>query len=98
MSPVAFQRRRRLLAAEDDMETKIRIRHGDLEVEWTGDDVFVTTRLPDLLSELLRRIRSQNPAIPQPAPEPRPIGITGDVRDYFTGSPGVVVTAEGPGA
>lgn len=80
------------------METKIRIRRGELEVECTGDDVFVTTRLPDLLSELLRRIGTQGPSlIPQPAPEPRPIGITGDVRDYFTGGPipGAVVTAEG---
>jgi hypothetical protein len=80
------------------METKIRIRHGDLEVECTGDEVFVATRLPELLSELLRRIGSQPPSpTSQPGPEPRPIGITGDVRDYFTDGPieGALVTAAG---
>jgi hypothetical protein len=80
------------------METRIRIRHRDFEMECTGDEVFVATRLPELLSELLRRIGSQQPSsTPQAEPQPRPIAMTGDVRDYFTAGPieSAIVRTEG---
>jgi hypothetical protein len=74
------------------METTIRIRRGDLEVECRSDDVFVATRLPDLVSELLRRMKDQAvptppPSDPQPSTQPRRVRIAGDVLDYFSGNP-----------
>jgi hypothetical protein len=74
------------------METTIRIRRGDLEVECTSDDVFVATRLPDLVSELLRRMQDQAvptppPSDPQPSTQPRLVSITSNVLDYFGGNP-----------
>jgi len=74
------------------METRIRIRLGELEVECTGDDVFVATRLPDLVSDLLRRLRDQPPGPTPPAPEPpsplpRTVSIAGAVIDYFSLNP-----------
>jgi hypothetical protein len=74
------------------METRIRLRLGDLEVECTSDDVFVATRLPDLVSDLLRRLRDQQP-VPTPHPSefpsplPRTVSIAGTVIDYFSGNP-----------
>ena len=73
------------------METRIRLRLGDLEVECTGDDVFVATRLPDLVSDLLRRVRDQPtpspPSSEPPSPQPRTVSIAGTVIDYFSGNP-----------
>jgi hypothetical protein len=75
------------------METKIRIRLGDIEVECTGDDVFVTTRLPELVSDLLRRMADRSPAStpqpsdPQPSSEPRPVSIAGTLLNYFSEGP-----------
>ena len=73
------------------METRIRIRLGDLEVECNGDEAFVATRLPDLVSDLLRRLRDQPAPTPPPSeppsPLPRTVSIAGTVIDYFNGNP-----------
>ena len=73
------------------METRIRIRLGDLEVECNGDEAFVATRLPDLVSDLLRRLRDQpaptSPPSEPPSPLPPTVSIAGTVIDYFSGNP-----------
>jgi len=74
------------------VETRIRIRLGDLEVECIADDAFVATRLPDLVSDLLRRLRDQQPAptLPPsepPSPLPRTVSIAGSAINYFNGNP-----------
>src|SRR4029453_1875074 len=74
------------------METRIRIRQGDVEIECTGDDVFITTRLPELVSDLLLRMRVE-PSSPIPLPpeepplQPRMVSIAGNVLDYFSEEP-----------
>ena len=76
---------------DSDMETRIRIRLGDLEVECTGDDAFIATRVPDLVSDLLRRLRDQPAPTPPPSepssPLPRRVSIAGTVINYFNGNP-----------
>ena len=73
------------------METRIRIRLGDLEVECNGDEAFVTARLPDLVSDLLRRLRDQPAPTPPPSEPPAPlpgtVSIAGTVINYFNGNP-----------
>ena len=73
------------------METTVRIRLGDVEVECTGDEVFVATKLPDLVSDVVRRLREQRPEpspLPSgPSPLPRTVSIAGTVINYFNGNP-----------
>jgi hypothetical protein len=71
------------------VETRIRIRLGDAEVECVGDEAFVVDRLPQLVEELIRRLSGQArpPVAPQqpvapPSGAPGLISIAGVVRDY----------------
>lgn len=76
------------------METKLRIRVGNAEVEVSGEEEFVTTRLPGLVSDLLCRLAADCPPVKTPpAPtdtpstDPKLASIAGDVRDYWTDTP-----------
>jgi len=71
------------------METKIRIRQGDLEIECTGDDAFISTRFPELVSDLLQRMAGQQPGPrpqepEQPTSQSRLVSVAGNAIDYFT--------------
>jgi hypothetical protein len=74
------------------METRIRVRLGDLEIECTGDETFVATRLPELISDLVGRLRGQQPAPATPpggppSSLPPAVSISGRVINYFGGNP-----------
>lgn len=72
------------------METRIRIRVGNVELEVVGEEEFVTNRLPNLVADLMARLvlndvsGAEPPPGDMPLPDTRFVSIAGDIRDYWT--------------
>jgi hypothetical protein len=88
------------------METRIRVRVGDLEVECVGDESFVLERAPKLISELVELLRRPcDTAAPSEVPDASTpdsrvlVSLAGTVRDYWTTAPiaGADITIVGDG-
>jgi hypothetical protein len=61
-------------------------------VECTADETFLVERLPQLVSDVLARLRGEEPAPPEEPPpppvEPAPkVHVTGEVLDYWSNVP-----------
>ncbi len=76
------------------METRIRVRVGDLEVECVGDEAFVLERSTGLISQLIDLLCQgcHSTRGPRVSPGPTPgeavlVSIAGTVRDYWSTEP-----------
>jgi hypothetical protein len=78
-----------------DVETRVRLRLNDVEVECVGDEAFVVDRLPQLVAELIRLLTGQVPSLPAPAqaivpdppagPHPAPVATSGPALANIAG-------------
>jgi len=80
------------------VETRIRERQGDVEIECVGEEAFVLDRLPKLVADLLLEISSGGVATPATPAQPQPpasapalgpglMSIAGEVHDYWSDAP-----------
>jgi hypothetical protein len=76
------------------METTIRVRMGELEVECAGEEEFLLERFPVLVSDLVDRLGGCEPSTVSIASrggtsvaEPMLASVVGVVRDYWTNDP-----------